>query len=414
MPVALSEARLGPLEETAMRLALLAVVAAALAAGAALPAQAQGTFPLKYQEAGESDPLVWRDAVHDGSATPPEGLWAPPPGLSDNIIYITTFWICRRSMLAVVDNTSPPRVFVDAAGTGDLSGAKPLVSTSKGPEPVFGPVTVAPAGKDGPSVRVRFIYYNESMLAVIPAGYMAGEVKLDGQSYRVAVVDNYVTGRYDNVLRLTDEKALWRRETILAIDLDHDGQFRQATDVGETVPLLAGVHVKDAYYTVKVATDGSSITLAKAEPQFGTLDAGCPDLNLMLLGDCGFHNLAGSGGKWRLPAGGYRSIGCSLTRTDAAGVRWTLRGGSGDGTFGKFEIRPGETLTAQGGPPMVINVMAEPPKDGVVRLGFVLLSRDGEAYSPGAEKTGQRLPPPKFKILNESGKVLAQGNFEYG
>jgi hypothetical protein len=29
-------------------------------------------------------------------------------------------------------------------------------------------------------------------------------------------------------------------------------------------------------------------------------------------------------------------------------------------------------------------------------------------------KTGQRLPPPKFKILDGSGKILAQGNFEYG
>jgi hypothetical protein len=29
-------------------------------------------------------------------------------------------------------------------------------------------------------------------------------------------------------------------------------------------------------------------------------------------------------------------------------------------------------------------------------------------------KNGQRLPAPKLKILDGSGKVLAQGNFEYG
>jgi len=243
---------------------------------------------------------------------------------------------------------------------------------------------------------------------------MAGEVKLDGQSYRVAVVDSHITGRYDNVLRLTDPKAWWRWETVLAIDLDQDGKFEQVTTAGETLPLVAGVHVKDAYYSVKVAPDGSSITLAKVEPQFGVLDAGCPDLNLVLLGDGGFHNLAGSGGKWRLPAGGYRSIECRLARTDAAGATWTLRGGASDGKFGKFEIRPGETLTAQGGPPMVVNVKAEPPRDGVVRLQFVLLSRDGGAYSPGPMKNGQRLPPPRFKVFDGSGKILAQGNFEYG
>jgi len=396
-----------------MRLSLLAVVAAVLVAGAALPVRAQGTFALKYQDAAESDPLVRSHTYHGGSATPPEGLKAPPKGLSEKAVYFS-MPIAGKSVLVVVDNTSPPRLFVDAAGTGDFSGAKPLVSTSKGSEPVFGPVPVAPAGKDGPSVRARFVYYNESMLAVIPAGYMAGEVKLDGQSYRVAVVDNYVTGRYDNVLRVADEKALWRWETLLVIDLNQDGEFQRATDVDEALPLLAGVHVKEAYYAVKVATGGSSITLAKVEPQFGMLDAGCPDLNLMLLGDCGFHNLTGSGGKWRLPAGGYRSMGCSLTRTDAAGVKWTLHGGSGDVKLGKFEIRPGETLAAQGGPPMVVNVKAEPPRDGVVRLEFVLLSRGGEAYSPGALKDGRRVPPPKFRILDDSGKVLAQGNFEYG
>ena len=396
-----------------MRLALLAVVATVLVAGAALPVRAQGTFALKYQEAAESNPLISSHAYHGGSAAPPEGLKAPPKGLSEKAVYFSMA-IAGKSVLVVVDKTSPPRLFVDAAGTGDLSGATPLVLTSKGSEPVFGPVPVAPAGKDGPSVRVRFIPYNESMLAVIPAGYMAGEVMLDGQSYRVAVVDNYVTGRYDNVICVADEKAFWRWETLLAIDLNQDGQFQQATDAGETLALLAGVHVKDAYYTVKVVTDGSSITLAKAEPQFGMLDAGCPNLNLMLLGDCGFLNLTDSGGKWRLPAGWYRSLGCTLTRTDAAGVKWTIRGGSGDGAFGQFAIRPGETFTAQGGPPMVVNVKAEPPRDGVVRLQFVLLSRDGGAYSPGPMKNGQRLPPPRFKVFDGSGKILAQGNFEYG
>ena len=396
-----------------MRLSLLAVVAAVLVAGAALPVRAQGTFALKYQDAAESDPLVRSHTYHGGSATPPEGLKAPPRGLSGSVMYFE-MPLGGRNVLVVVDKTSPPRLFVDAAGTGDLSGAKPLVSTTKGSEPVFGPVTVAPAGKDGPSGRVRFIYYNESMLAVIPAGYMAGEVKLGGQSYRVAVVDNYVTGRYDNVLRLTDEKALWRWETLLAIDLNQDGQFQQATDAGETLPLLAGVHVKEAYYAVKVATDGSSITLATVEPQFGVLDAGCPDLRLMLLGDYGFHSLTGSGGKWRLPAGRYRSVECSLTRTDAAGVQWTLRGGSGDVKLGKFEIRPGETLTAQAGPPMVVYMQTELLTNGTIGFTFALLGRDGEAYSPGAVKNGQQLPPPKFKILDGSGKVLAQGNFEYG
>jgi hypothetical protein len=100
-----------------MRHALLAVVAAALAVGAALPAQAQGTFPLKYQEAGESDSLVSSLVYHRGSNSPPEGLKAPPRGLSGNAMYFSI-----RGVLVVVDKTSPPRF----SGRGNPSRAPPL------------------------------------------------------------------------------------------------------------------------------------------------------------------------------------------------------------------------------------------------------------------------------------------------
>ena len=152
-----------------MRHALLAVVAAALAVGAALPAQAQGTFPLKYREAGEPDSLVWIYIYHGGSGSPPEGLKAPPKGLSEKALYFS-MPVGGKSVLVIIDKTSPPRLFVDAAGTGDLSGAKPIVSRSKGSEPVFSPVTVAPAGTGGPSGQVRFIYCKERSLGMVQSG----------------------------------------------------------------------------------------------------------------------------------------------------------------------------------------------------------------------------------------------------
>jgi hypothetical protein len=50
-------------------------------------------------------------------------------------------------------------------------------------------------------VRVRFLCAADKYLAaskdlaVAPAGYMAGEVNLDGQPYRVALVDHSLSGR---------------------------------------------------------------------------------------------------------------------------------------------------------------------------------------------------------------------------
>jgi len=43
-----------------------------------------------------------------------------------------------------------------------------------------------------------------------------------------------------------------------------------------------------------------------------------------------------------------------------------------------------------------------------------LAGKGGETYSVGVQKGGVRSKPPKVKVLDSAGKVLAEGNSEYG
>jgi hypothetical protein len=62
---------------------------------------------------------------------------------------------------------------------------------------------------------------------------------------------------------------------------------------------------------------------------------------------------------------------------------------------------------------------AAPAKEGGATqksqaIGLSVVGQGGETYSAGAQKDGALEPAPKFKILDESGKELASGQFQYG
>ena len=435
----------------------LVLVAAAAALGGLVPApvRAQGEFPLKYVEAPQDDHLFWWNYVSEippypiaffappRPARPPE-IKALPKGLPESAKY---FRLPVGRGWAVLDGSSPPRLYVDAKGTGDLSAAAPLVGTASparhptaGTAFWFGPVSI-PVGeaKDAPPARFWLFRTAEvrdgvRQLAAAPAGYMAGEATLAGQTYRIAVLDLNADGRYRSVFGRRESSAWWRLDAV-AVDLDHDGQFSPGVPTVEIMPLGKAVRVKDAYYLVQVAEDGSSIRMEKFEPKMGTLDTGAPAAFLVVLSDTGVHNLGGSDGKWRVPEGRYRGADLRLWKTGADGTRWTLNGlwdfyGSKLGPLQEFEIRAGETQALRIGPPLALK--AEPDTEASAQvsrlskdqgppdlsrtriLNLVLVGKGGERYSVAVGKGPSVLPPPKVKVLDENGKVLASGNAEYG
>jgi len=424
------------------RMLAFAVAVVVIAAGAA-PLLAQGEFPLKFTEARQNDPLIpILTTVVSAMSGKPFLLKVPPKDLSAKAQYFQ-LPIGGKNVLAILDAgplpDNPPevlplhgpwKVYVDTAGMGDFSSASPLtlLPMKDGAEagmaaglPTFGPVSLAAPDGKSPLAPVRLRVYSPRHLGVSQVGYMAGEVKLDGQSYRVAAVAcNGVGGRYDKTLSIPVNLTGKQPEyATFAIDLNQDGKFGRDLMEGtvETLPLLNHIHVKGSYYSVKMAADGSSVTLAKVEPKMGTIDAGSPDVALVAQSDYGIHNLSGAQGKWQVPAGKYQVVQVSLSRADAAGAKWTLSGRGFDGKAGDIEVRPAETLAMKFGPPLVAKVRVTPfAGTDQVGISYAVKGQAGELYGPVARNDKQTAPPPQpeLKILDESGKVLAAGKFEFG
>jgi len=396
-------------------------------------AWAQGECPLmKYVEAKKGDMLVGSSMSWGaGGDGVPMGVKAVPKGLSDKARWFTVPMgrktvgllfggLSYYTVSAVLDESSlPPKLYVDAARTGDLSEAQALLGTPSGSEfgaaaMWFGPVAVKPvavtAGREIGDATVKVFFVStrtgdNQRLGACVAGYMAGEVKLDGQAYRVAVIDRNLDGRYSTVD--LDSQETWWQADALALDLDKDGQFSAM----EVQPLTKAVHVKDAYY--RVPDGSSSVRFEKYEPRMGTLDLGAADATLVAMSDTLYHNLTGLDGKWQVPEGRYRGELFSLSKTDAEGAKWTLKC-LDIGPLAKFEVRGGETTAIKVGPPLVLKVEASAPEAGQVALKLALAGKGGETYSVGVQKGGVRPKPPKVKVLDSAGKVLAEGNSEYG
>jgi len=431
-----------------MRSFLMVVAAAALLAAGTSAVRAQGEFPLKYVLAEGNDPLNWDTDESRSMHTRPPQIKALPEGLSDKVRYFEVS-VGGKPLWAVLDTASPLKLYVDLARTGDLSSVAPLVVKASGGRCCYGPIDISTRNGEGaPTVKVMFVSskfvehpgysvppgaetydYN---LGVRAAGYMAGDVKLDGQTYRVAVLDKNVNGRYECAFGKDAVSQPWWRADAIAIDSDQDGKFSDATGSEEIMPLSKAVCVKGKYYRVEVAPDGSSIKFDKHEPKMGTLDIGTA-ASLTLMSDTAMYNLSGADGKWQVPEGRYTSRYLSITKTDAEGKVWTLSGHD-MGPLAKFEVRGSETASIQIGPPLSLKVdavgpqssgevartidgvtvsIAGPPSGDNVVLNLALVGKAGETYSVAPCKGTEQSLPPKVKILDASGNVLAEGKSEF-
>jgi len=403
-----------------MRLFLVVFAAAAFLAVGSTAVLAQGEFPLKYAVGEENDPLTNSGMSYSGgTAEQPPDIKAVPQGISGNRRYFAVP-VGNKRLWALLELSSPPKLYVDVVGTsvgrvaGDLSAVAPLVGKVNGSQCSYGPIDV-PLGDEKTAITAKVLFMsvgNNQILGGRAAGYMAGEAKLGGQTYRVAVLDKNLDGRYESAFGADGKIVPWWRADAIAIDAGQDGKFSRGGDGSEIMPLVKAVRVKDVYYRVQVAPDGSSIKFEKYEPKMGTLDIGAA-ASLMALSETGIHSLSGSDGKWQVPEGKYSGESLSITKTDADGKEWRL-GAASVGPLENFEVRGGQTTAIKIGPPLTLKVEAGQPESGQISLDLALAGKGGETYSVGLRKGTSSLPPPKVKVLDASGKVLAEGNSEYG
>ena len=108
------------------------------------------------------------------------------------------------------------------------------------------------------------------------------------------------------------------------------------------------------------------------------------------------------------PASSRQEIGLiSLSTTDANGDKWVLDLAKGQSIAGLKDS------SAKTGPPLLIKTDVQ-ISGSDVSIGLIVEGRAGEKYAGGVQKNGQWQPAPDFKIVDEAGKVLTSGRFEYG
>lgn len=260
-------------------------------------------------------------------------------------------------------------------------------------------------------------------LTACPAFFRTGKLRLDGRTYRVAVVDGDYDGRYQSRVSLPLDET-WRipESDVFAIDLNGDEEFEMSlypARPSEVMPLGQLVRVADIYYALEIAPDGTSLALSRTEPQFGTLALESNDMTVeMRLWSDAADQALSHNRQWQLPVGQYKAIYAASEMRDASGDWWSFSSSLSSafthlGPLDFFVIRPGETTRLRVGPPFVVTTDVH--QDGAqASISPVLIGCGGERYQMDFQHNGKRAPDRTFKIVDEKGNVLVADKFQYG
>lgn len=380
---------------------LVAAVAALLTA----PAFAQGKFDLKKESGADVQPLFAHAAqyimLQPAKKTGAKDL---PQGVSDAALYGTQK-LGGQNMAVVVDGNN-----LYIASPEKLSVAKTLEL----PKPGLQPNAMITVNFGGGTLAVMLHRINGSgggvYLMIHTAEAMAGTVQLAGKPYKVAVVDATLSGKWNETF--SPAKTGPATSDIFAIDLNGNGKFEDAPEAGEIMPLGKVIQVAGIWYAIEVAADGSAVTFKKYEGDTGTVSVPGANLEMILASENGVCTVTGSASKFTVPSGKYTLAALVLSATDKDGAKWTLMG-QPTSDMSTVKVTKGEATALKAGAPLLVKADATRAGQDVT-IGCTILGQGGEKYAAGAFKDGTQLESPKFKIVDEAGKVLATDQFHYG
>lgn len=407
------------------------------AASPARPAvEGEGKYKLQPKSITRRDSMLFAASQYlNRLPKRPSQLRGLPKDLSGEASYFTARF-GGRDIPAIIDSTKSFRdyiiwsstrqryvLYLDTDGDNDLSDEKGLLGRqmqasrfSGAAGYKFGPILIEFAGSESRlKTEVYADTYSGRQLNFYTPTYLAGTIRLNKATYDVAVIDGSFDGRYDKTLSIPIENVRRPECDFFAIDLNSDHIFDGFSNyrLSDISPLSRMIKIKDVYYSIDVADDGGFLELKKITPQFGTLDLGGADVNTLLLSDAAHQYLAGDRRQWQLPVGKYTARLLELSRTDSTAGRWAIIGYRETGKLTNFEIHPGETLPIKIGPPLLVKTTAEQQGNNIM-IGVDLEGQAGEIYGAQITRNSRPLPPPRFRLVDESGKVLASGEFKYG
>lgn len=214
----------------------------------------------------------------DTTTVRPSGMLETPPDAPREPVYFVVRaggreiqGITYRS----IRSTGEIVLLLDTDGDGLWSDERPYVGTrlrifSRTATYEFGPVSLKQGTVEPGGAAVYAQCSDGKWLNFWPAFYRAGEVVLDGRTYKISLVDSDFDGRFNesSVLPVADSPN--PDCDVLAIDLNGDLRFSPGRMGGsEILPLGKLVNIGGQYYSIEVPEDGSTIEFRRAEPALG-------------------------------------------------------------------------------------------------------------------------------------------------
>lgn len=398
-----------------------------------VPASGQGTFFLKPYDLNlpSLSGLLRSQSRWLTRVEKPENIKNLPAGLGPRVYYFTGT-IGKHKVCAVLDSGRTRQLYVDLNQNQDLSDESPItakrIQSNYGrgwPQCYsFGPLKFTQDSPEGEQGEFFIDQVNIDYLLIRPATCRLGTIRVGSRSYRTALIDSNLNGRYDDVF--TYEPGRNKRPTaasadVLAIDQDRDSQFSdEPYSVSEVQYLTKIIQLQDKYFTMQVAADGASVTIEEAQPVLGKLSIVAQKADLIVQSENGMQKLVVDSGSGMLPVGRYQLRYVVLKGTDPKKARWTLRGRVPDNKPYEFEIKPDQTTSIKLGPPLTL-VTSQPTARNLrsgKAVSFNVSCTDalGIDYQPAAECLTMKAPaqPPGVRIYNETGKRVSVGQFEFG
>lgn len=392
--------------------------------GPELAPRAKGREPRAESDWGPAYPLEYQDITE---------LDDPLAMLARRYLYPTRrstrnyrATLGGRQITLAVEGGATPTLRVDTNFNGRLSDEQPVPGTRLGSGNAraatyrFGPISIRPPqNDDGEPVQFFIQTAQAGTLTLYPARCRVGEVRIDGESWQVALMDCNFDGRYDDVCKLPLPRSAWSRFDGIAVDRNRNKRFDPGGAAQwEIQPLTRMIGFGDKHYLVRVAPDGSALQCQPADIAMGTLDIKRAGVELLVLGDAGVFRLAGHS-QWRLPEGRYSCWSVVLFDIGPRGpTGWQLPGTGSFGKLADFQIRGNQTTQLPVGVPLIARATVAKPqvagRSKVISVGVKVVDSSGVEYAIAAERGNQKLPAPAFRILSKWDTPIYTGKFTYG
>ena len=159
---------------------------------------------------------------------------------------------------------------------------------------------------------------------------------------------------------------------------------------------------------------------AEEKAATGALKIASPDVQLQIKLDKNIRSIGSKDGEMTLDAGTYTPVAVRITKRETVGEgpkakesAWILTGQGPWGDLSEIKVEAGKTTTISLGEPITLQAdVQQAGRD--VNIGCVVAGSAGEKYNPAVTKDGQPQAAPSLKIVDEAGKVLDSGAFQFG